>query len=101
MEWKLRIISDLSEVRQQFVNTDGTQAVRPWVAFWKCSAAQALCIPNVSIKNGVLDDNDYIFTMLSALPDLIYTTALWGCYSYYIHFTDEEVEAGRVTWFAK
>lgn len=45
MEWKLRTISDLSEARQQFVNTDETQAVQPQVAFLKCSAGQAVRIP--------------------------------------------------------
>lgn len=45
MEWKLRTISDLSEARQQFVNTDETQAVQPQEAFLKCSAGQAVRMP--------------------------------------------------------
>lgn len=50
MELRLRTISDLSEARQQFVNTDGTQAVRPWVAFLKFSAVQALNVPSIFMR---------------------------------------------------
>lgn len=77
MEWKLRTISDLSEARQQFVNTDETQAVRPRVAFLKCSAGQAVCVPSIFIRMvSRMIITKFSPCLVLCLTNIIFTAAL-------------------------